>query len=380
MKRYLRVALMIFGLIFICVSAGFAQEDKVNIEDLYQRLKNLEKRVDDPEKKPDGLLDKVSEQVTFSGAIDLDFSYKNPQDIAGEKSDSTSDLDVGTVALGFEVAFHDWITGNFVLKGENLDTDNKVFWDEVAITIGNEGFPLYFVAGKRGQPFGLFESHLINDPLTQDCYEITETGATVGFAPGVLGIDISMTAYRGETLIEHLNDAGVGFTRAGAEDTDDVSSFIGNATMEPLGGLLLAVYWNTEPGIDDRNETAGVTVHYEFWKIALDWEYIGALQREKTYDGSEHTESAWFAGSAFQVTDSLEVALRYEAYSDDIGGEQNEHLENRYSIGANYTLFERDNFSTTLMIEYRKSNYEKAPGSSAHDEADEFFSRLAIAF
>ncbi|MBW2105779.1 MAG: hypothetical protein JRI26_07105 [Deltaproteobacteria bacterium] len=69
-----------------------------------------------------------------------------------------------------------------------------------------------------------------------------------------------------------------------------------------------------------------------------------------------------------------------EAFDDDIAGEQDGHLEYRYSIGFTYTLFEKDDFATNLMGEYRISNYEKAPGSTADDKLNEAFLRLAIEF
>jgi hypothetical protein len=133
--------------------------------ELEQELKALKEKVEEP-----GVLAGLSDKLTFSGGIELDFSYADDSDIGDNTvNDSTSDLDIGTVELGLEVAFHEYVTGFFLLKGEGLDTDDdRVFWDEATITIQKEGFPIYFVGGKRGQPFGVFESHLINDPITQD--------------------------------------------------------------------------------------------------------------------------------------------------------------------------------------------------------------------
>jgi len=61
---------------------------------------------------------------------------------------------------------------------------------------------------------------------------------------------------------------------------------------------------------------------------------ISEPQKEKIA-GEEHKESAWFAAAALQVIDSLEIAVRYEAFDDDITGDQDGHLANRYSIGVN---------------------------------------------
>ena len=329
MKRFLiMMVIFIFGLVFLDFSPVFAGD----VEDLYKRIEQLEEKVEKQGEKTE-LLGKVGENITFSGAIELDYSYTDPRDTTVVNSDSTSDLNIGAAELGLEVCFHEYVTGNFILKGEDLDDNDRVFWDEATITIQKEGFPLYFVGGKRGQPFGMFESHLISDTITQDCYEIAKTGATVGFVPGILGLDISATVYRGDTLIEHLDEAEVG-AEVVIPDNDDVSSFIANITMEPAEGLLLSAYWDSEPGNDERNETLGGTVHYEFWKVSLDAEYIGATKREKIA-GEEHKESAWFAAAALQVIDSLEIAVRYEAFDDDITGDQDGHLANRYSIGVN---------------------------------------------
>ncbi|RLB33642.1 MAG: hypothetical protein DRH12_18170, partial [Deltaproteobacteria bacterium] len=330
----------------------------------------------------------LSDRLTFSGAIELDYSYADDSDIGDNTvDDSKSDLDIGTVELGIEVALHQYVTGNFILKGEDLDTDDdRIFWDEATIAIQKEEFPIYFVGGKRGQPFGVFESHLINDPITQDCYEIAKTGATIGYTAEHLGLDISATIYRGEVLMAQLVEAGYGFERNNSPtyaETDDLSSYIGNITISPIEALMLSAYYNSEPGDRERNETAGLTVHYEIGMFTLDAEYIAALSREKNFtDNEDYKESAWFGAVAFQVMDPLEIAARYEAFDDDIGGEQDGHLEDRYSIGFTYTLFEKDDFATNLMGEYRVSNFEVESGNpnGVDDKLNEAFLRLAIEF
>ncbi|MDA3833591.1 MAG: LbtU family siderophore porin [Spirochaetales bacterium] len=371
-------------LVFLPLSPALAQS---GLEDLKQRIEDLEKRVEKQKAEPKGILGRIGDKVSFSGAIELDFSYANDSDPADNTvNDSTSDLDIGTVELGAEVKFHEYVTGNLLLKGEALDSgSDRVFWDEATITIQKEGFPFYFVGGKRGQPFGVFESHLINDPITKECYEIAKTGATVGFTPGLLGLDISGTVYKGEVLADKLYNAGFGLTRSTSStpysETDDVSSYIGNITVSPVEGLALAVFYDSEPGDGDRNETIGSMFKFQMWKLTFDAEYMKAISREKNYtDGKAYKESAWFGAVALQVAEPLELAARYEGFDDDRSGDQDGTLENRYSIGANYTLFKKDNFSTTIMAEYRGSNFEKESGSACDDKLNEFFVRLAIAF
>ena len=184
----------------------------------------------------------------------------------------------------------------------------------------------------------------------------------------------------------HLVDAGYGFERdnsPGYEETADVSSYILNITIFPIEALMLSAYYDSEPGDGDRNETAGGTLHFEFQKITFDAEYIAAIQREKHFtDNREYNESAWFAAIAFQVMDPFEIAARYEAFDDDIDGDQDGHLDYRYSLGFTYTLFEKDDFATSIMGEYRVSNFEVEPGNpnGVDDKLNELFLRLAIEF
>ena len=348
----------------------------------------LEKRIDALEKKPlsgSGVLGQISDRITMSGTIELDYSYTSDYDLFDNTNNqSSSDLDIGTVELGLEAVLHEYVGANLLLKGEALDSDATIFWDEAFFTIQKQGFPVYFIGGKRGQPFGMFESLFINDPITCDLYEIAKTGATLGATFEPFEIDISATLYKGETLMDKVSGAGYGFTRDNAPGyaaKDDVNSFILNAAISPVENLILSAYFNSEPGDGDRNTTAGVSAHYEITDFILDMEYIGAINREKHFtDNQEYNESAWFVSLGYQVTDPLLAAVRYESFNDDQSGDQDEHLDYRYSIGLTYTLFESDGFACSLSGEYRKSEYELSKGSSADDSMNEFFTRIAIEF
>ena len=121
--------------------------------------------------------------------------------------------------------------------------------------------------------------------------------------------------------------------------------------------------------------------NYQIGRFTLDGEYMGATQRERDPGNKrEYEESAWFVAIAYQVMEPLELACRYEAFNDDIPGEQNGHLESRYSLGFTYNLFKKGGFTTYLMGEYRRSHFEKAGDGIADDSLNELFGRLGVCF
>jgi len=387
MKRNLTFVVLLFGIIMFGISPAFSQSSDY---ELRRRIEQLEKRLGLYEKRQEEAPAKWTDNITLNGTVELDYEYADDSDVADNTvNDSTSDLKIGTVELGLGIEFHEAVTGSVVLKAENIGdsdstTSDDVFVDEAIITLQKEGFPLYFVGGKRTQPFGYFNSNLINDPITQDLYEISKAGATIGWTPGVLNMDISLTAYRGEVLADRAEEAGIGFTRDKSGSytaSNDVSSYIANITAYCLNDCMsFAAFFNSEPGDGDRDETIGGTFHYSIENINLDLdaEYMAAASRENASNDEESKESAWFIAAAYQVLDPLQLAIRYEAFDDDVSGDQAGALEDRFSLGGRYTLFEKGSFICNLMAEYRKSNYENSAG--ADDGLNEFFGRLAIEY
>jgi len=149
----------------------------------------------------------------------------------------------------------------------------------------------------------------------------------------------------------------------------------------PMDGLFFSAYFDSEPGDGERNTTLGGSVHWEIAKFIIDGEYIGALNREKHYtDDTEYKEAACFASIGFQVIDPLIFSVRYEDFDDGKSGNQDEHMDHRYSFGVTYTLFEQDTFVCNLLGEYRKTEFEHEAGGSADRDLNEFFVRLAFEF
>jgi len=299
------------------------------------------------------------------------------------------------------------------VDGDSVNNgDEKITVDQAIITLQKEKFPFYLVMGKRTQPFGVFENHLVTDPMTQDAYETKKVGVTAGYT-GPLGLDISATVYKGETQMDHLVASGLfEVTRTGTT-TDDVNSYILSASISPVKDhLKFFLGYLSEPGRGSRNNTAslGVSIGIPGLKnFRLDSEYMKALKRER-YTG--FTEA--FKEGVFSVTGSyvfntrerhekiggaelkeqkehvseepIELALRFEHFDDDGLAEKDSSwsAENRYSIGARYSFYQNEKKDVAAYVgtEFRYTNY-RLHSSLTNTRADnnkELFLKLGLSF
>jgi hypothetical protein len=377
---------LLFFTLIVCVLWPFFQVEAETNEETHevkQRLEKIEELEEDDEDELDitpAFLKPYIEKATLNGFVEFNLDYINPSDTDDKGSGSTSELYVGEVALALRVFFNEWVKTKIVVNAEDLgkgDETEEINMDEAIVTLENPWIPVYLTGGKTVLPFGVFEDRMISGTITEDLYEIDDWGVTLGFAPDFYGLDISVSIYEGQDIIENLKDFGAHEFSPGREKEDGVDSFIANVTLKPVEELLsLAVFYENEPGDGDRNQSLGGAVTVNVWKFIFDAEYIAALEREKGANGEENKESAWFAALAFQPFEKLELATRYEDFNDDVSGDQDEILDYRYSAGWNYSFSDFN----TLSFEYRHSRFEKENGSIAADDQDEFFFQLALGF
>jgi opacity protein-like surface antigen len=286
------------------------------------------------------------------------------------------------VDLELRVFFNKWVKSKIVVAADDVgkqDGDENIKIDEAIFTMNCPWVPLYFTGGYTVLPFGVFEDRLITGLITEDLYEIEEVGATLGFTPDFYELDISFTVYKGQDIIENLEDVGTHDYSPDREEDNDVNSFIANVTLEPVEDMLsLSVFFDSEPGDGRRNLTFGSAFTLDVWKFSFDGEYITALQREDGDNGEENKESAWVAGLAFRPLESvpLELVVRYEDFDNDQDGNQDGILDDRYVAGFSYQFLEW----ATFFFEYNYLNYEKERGSDAADHVNTFHFRIGLAF
>ena len=356
-----------------------------------QRLKQIEE-IEEEEKRA-GALNPIiqeifGEKVRLNGGVEFNYEYLDVEDIGDENSDSSSDFFMSTAELALGVFFNEWSKTKIVVTAEDVgqqDEDGKIRLDEAIAALKSMHVPLYFIGGKTVMPFGVFEDHLIEGTLAEDLYEIDEWGATLGYNPDFYGLDISFSVYRNAQVIENLQNEDTHDFRAGRQKEDSFRSFIANVTLEPIEDTLtLSAFYDSEPGDGNRNQSIGGAFSLNYWKFTLDAEYVTALEREKGDNEEENKENARVVGLAFDLSDSLQLATRYEVFSDDTRGDQDEVVDYRIVTGFNYSLIDLANFSflteALLSFEYRYSKFEKETGSEATNSQNMFQFQLVLGF
>ncbi|NOY39965.1 MAG: LbtU family siderophore porin [Nitrospirae bacterium] len=358
----------------------------------------------------------MSDRVVIEGAIEGEYRWMKHREVTARDSDSTSDLYLRTIELGIGVKLTDWIIASAVFNSEWIGDDvnagdEMLTVDEAVITLQKEDAPFYIVAGKRTQPFGLFESHLITDPMTQDGYETKRAGITAGYA-GPAGADLSLTVYKGEEQMNHLFESGLFDTEAVSrtDAADDVGSFIVSVYAEPVEeALTLFAGYLSEPGAERRNETLnlGFNLVLPFLEnLRVDGEYMKAIKRER-YTGAdrEFKEGVLSLSAAYEfvlrkreviggglfeerrahiISEPLEVSLRYEYFDDDGFADSLNawSVKDRYSAGARYSFYndEASGLNAFLSVEYRHTGLRVDSPADMEEANDEIYARMGVNF
>ncbi|MGD8542955.1 MAG: hypothetical protein PVI39_11745 [Desulfobacteraceae bacterium] len=312
--------------------------------------------------------------------IELVYEFADVAETDDRQSGGSDDVFLNTIELGFYTRLVDWLETNVVTGIENIAKDGddaNVFLDEAIVKLTCPVFPVYFIGGRRTQPFGAFEDHLLSGTITEEVYEIIDEGATLGIRPETYGLDLSVTLHAGTHVRGNLRDFDTHDYRESEDMHGSDYGWILNATSEPCGDFLkFGVFYSNEQGDDARNQSLGgaVTVHWQ--DFTLDAEYITALGRERGEDGEENLENAWLLGLAFLPTDDLELAVRFEAFDDDRKGGQDEVVDYRCLAGFNYALCDW----AIVSSEYRYTDFEKERGSEAASRLNEVLVQIAVEF
>ena len=403
-------------LIRLLIKKGFLTEQEV--QSLQKEAEATAPAVSQPAPRElvDTLRDEVREElrrrdeesIAMSLALEGEGRWRARRDVGNRNLGSTSDLFLRRALLELEAKVTDFALARLALTSEwkgASTTDqgqavgDSVTIDEGTIRLSKEGSPLYAVVGKQTQPFGAFFSHLVTDPMSQDAYEVKQVGATFGFTPGIWGADLSMTVYKGEEQSTHFFESGVFDSTAVVrstsvglrQETDNLNSFILTSSFSPVKDLALGISYLSEPGDGRRNQTGAAWAQYTLGRLTAETEFAAALSRERYVlqstgerFGEPFKEKMLILGLSHKPTTALELATRYERLWDGGLADAAETwtARNRLSLGAGYTLYEREDVGVRLLGEYRFTDYRR--GGSVREIAaanqNDVFMKLAVRY
>lgn len=211
--------------------------------------------------------------LTFSGLIETEMSIGN--DFNG---DNFSEFNIATVELGLEAKLYESLAGHILVKYEGEEDD--IFLDEAYIQLGpNEKYPFILSAGKGYMPFGNFETNMIQDPLTLEIGEVSDTGLTLSYEKnGIYGIVFGYNGLKESGEDELIN--GFGLAAGFSYETDDKSLEIGVSWINNLADSSTITDALAEKGFDTvNNQVNGLSGHIltTIGSFTLIGEYLTAL-------------------------------------------------------------------------------------------------------
>ncbi len=241
--------------------------------------------------KPD-LLGKLSENLTFSGLLEIEGSAARDFE-----SRNTSDVKVATVSFGFDTQMDEYVSGHVLMLFEEDDTEPMEV-DEATITLGGtETIPFFLTAGRMYLPFGIYDSSAISDPFTLTIAETRQSMLQIGAKHE--GLYTSAYAFNCDS------------DRTSSEENDQIECFGGNAGItlgdDARGVQLEAGFMNSvtdtdtfDAYIQDSNfslqEKTGayaLSARADLEPFKLVGEFISATEKIKFDELELDTPSAW---------------------------------------------------------------------------------------
>jgi len=270
-----------------------------------------------------GNLENILKKVSVSGTVEAEVGYSSDYEDVDESS-----VDLTTFELGIDVDLHKYVSSSVLLLWE--DDEEQVVLDEGFITLGNtEEYPFYLNVGKLYVPFGVFETHMISDPLTLEIGETREGAALLGFEhEGLYG---SVYAFNGD-----INETG--------EDDDLTDNFgvnVGYAYESEQFNLDACIGW-----INNIADSDGLTDALEkLEKEEID-DYVGGFAASAVFSMADFT----LIGEYLTATDDI------EAEAVDTKAEPS-----AFNIEVGYTL-DVAGYETTVAAAYQGTDEAVALG------------------
>lgn len=346
----------------LIMSLGASQfvmaDQQKEIDLLRERLEKLEAK-QESQAKSQALTAEWLDKITFSGLIEIEASYSDP-----DEGSSESDLVVATVELGLEAAISDRVSANILFLYEEDETDLEVDVATLNYVWGETGFS--FSVGQDYVPFGSFETHQVNDTLALEIGETRETAFTINYESGLFSG--SVFVFNGDEDANDQNTLQNFGARIGVA-TDNFA--IGADYISNLGDS--DVIQDTDFALDDDEDSVGGASFYTsagIGNVTLLAEYLTAFDEFSDSDASEP--------EAFQ----LEAAIEVGAFTYAISYEETDEAlflelpEERISVGVSTQIFNVVDLAVQLQ---QDRDYSESEGGTG-DDTNSIVLQLAAEF
>ncbi len=280
-------------------------------------------------------------------------------------AESTGDIVLATFELSLDAEPVQGVIGHAVLLWEEDESEGIVV-DEATITLGGAWMSdFYLETGLKGIPFGVFNTHMLSDPLVQELAETKESVVQLGYSTDM--IEIAAGVFNGN------------IDQSESENKPD--NYFAAASFTPLAGFTAGLSWTSdmgEGGLEDYFTTLPDTTPYinvagldasltsELGLFIVELEYVTALDEWQNHPGSSDPikPSSWNAEVACFFEDRYGLAARYEGSSDFPG-----QPETRFGIAGSYLVREH----VTLGLEYILSDFD-----GIDDDSNSITAKLAL--
>jgi len=356
------------AVLLLTAPAAFAlhPDERAEIENLRQRMQALESEQKEPAKKEEGI-SILDGKVRLSGLLELEGSYNRPR--GGE---GVSDLALATAQLGVEASLNDHVGGHIILLHEEGEDQDLVVDEAVLSLQGAVAFlpgTFHLDGGRLYLPFGVFNSHLISDPLTLELGETSDTALVASWS-----------------LEERLSfKIGVfsGDTNVNGED-DSIDSWVVSLSGSPVDGITVGASWISDLAESDHGlvtdaslDTGDVPGISAFFTVThgiftVEGEYVTAAKRFDDAlvavgeDLSGGRPRAWNLELAVAPAERWEIALRLEGARDFLND------PNRYGAVVSYGLMDHAVIALEYMYTDQRAGEQESSNTVTAQLAVEF--------
>lgn len=301
----------------------------------------------------------ITDKIEVSGTIEVEANFTD-SDADGD----SSDISLATAELGVDVQLNEQISGHLLYAWNDDGTDDETFEvDEAFITYAFEN--AFVTAGKLYVPFGVYETNMIQDPLTLEIGEVRDVAVVAGFDyDGIYG---NAYVFNGEfdeadaddqikcfganlgyamEQDEMTLDAGMGWINNILESENDnahlsdfdlttLEDYVPGITAHITAGFgpfaFIAEYVamlddaeSTDPAVADVEKFSACNLELGFTTEIVEKETTFALGYQWTDDAeaTDLPEKRYIGAVSVGIIENVGAALEY--YHDDGYGEDND--------------------------------------------------------